>query len=336
MQDHIHNTIDPNRLDHLNDPIIDHIRTDFPKLHESLTVEGTLRLIRRQDLGERVVYFYVLDREERLIGVVPTRRLLTSMPNVPIRDVMSRRIISLPHTAKVIDACEMFVQHKLLAFPVVDESGFMCGTVDAGMLTEESISFAERLNFDDIFQLIGFRVSKLRGKSAFGLFRFRFPWLVATISSGTICAMLTGLFEATLAEALVLAFFMTVVLALGESVSIQSMTVALQKLHFGPPTVNDFLGWLRQEAAATALLGMTCGLVVGAISFGWKGAADASLVISSSITAAVIGAGLIGVSIPTLLHSIHDDTKIASGPITLACADIFTLIMYFGIASFVL
>ncbi|QYO66112.1 amidohydrolase family protein [Leptolyngbya sp. 7M] len=47
----------------------------------------------------------------------------------------------------------------------------------------------------------------------------------------------------------------------------------------------------------------------------------------------VFAAGVIGMSIPTLLHAIHEDSKIAAGPITLAAADIFTLIVYFNIAT---
>ncbi len=332
----IHGTIDPNSMDHMNDPILKYVTSDFPRLNETLTVEGALRVIRYQGIGERIVYFYVLDSEERLIGIVPTRRLLTSMPNVRISSLMSTNIISIPHTAKVMDVLELFVKHKLLAFPVLDDDGRIAGVIDAGIFTQESISFAERSHFDDVFQIIGYGISQIKGKSAFGIFQYRFPWLLATMLSGTICALLTGLYEATLAETIILAFFITLVLALGESVSIQSMTVTLQNLHMGTPTLKGFLEWVRREAAATMLLGVACGVLVGLIAYGWKGAPLAALVIGLSIMASVFTAGLVGLSIPTLLHAIHEDSKIAAGPITLALADILTLLYYFNLATFVL
>lgn len=334
--DNIHNTIDPNRRDHLADPVILHVRTDFPILNESLTVEGALRIIRIEGVGERIVYFYVVDHDEKLIGIVPTRKLLTSMPNVRLTDIMSTSIISLPSSATVLEACEMFVAHKLLAFPVLDHEGRIAGVIDAGLFTEETLSFAERHHFDDVFSMIGFGIQQIKGKSAFGIFRFRFPWLIATMISGTICAMLTGYFEATLAEMIVLAFFMTLVLALGESVSIQSMTVSLQNLHFGLPSVRDFLGQLRREASATLLLGIACGAVIGGISFAWKGVPAASLIIGTSITLSIIFAGMIGLTTPTVLHAIHEESKIAAGPITLALTDVFTLFLYFNIATAIL
>lgn len=335
-QDAVHGTIDPNSLDHLNDPILKYVRSDFPRLDGSLTVEGALRVIRFQEIGERIVYFYVLDKDQRLIGIVPTRRLLTSMPNVRISSIMSTNLISVPHASRLIDVLELFVRHKLLAFPVLDADGRLCGVIDAGIFTQESMSFAERSHFDDVFQMIGFGISQLKGRSPFGIFRFRFPWLIATMASGTICALLTGMFEATLAETLALAFFMTLVLALGESVSIQSMTVALQNLHFGTPGLSGYFEWLRREGAATLLLGLACGAIVGCVAFIWRGHFEASLVIGSSIVLSVFAAGIVGMSIPTLLHAIHEDTKIAAGPVTLATTDVLTLVFYFNIANLVL
>jgi magnesium transporter len=134
----------------------------------------------------------------------------------------------------------------------------------------------------------------------------------------------------------VLAFFLTLVLGLGESVSIQSMTVALQNLHFGRPGWATYLKWLRGEAAATLLLGGACGVIVGAVAYLWRGEPLASLTIGLSILLAIFTAGLLGLSIPTLLDAIREDSKIASGPITLALTDIATLLFYFNAATLLL
>ncbi len=332
----IHSTINPNDPDHLHESVLKYARTDFPGLDESLTVEGALRLIRSKGLGERIVYFYVVDPDQRLKGILSTRALLISMPSVRLSEIMSTNIVSIPHNSNLLEACEMFLEHKFLAFPVVDEDGRMLGVVDAGLFTKETLSIAERHHVDDVFQMIGFGISQIKGKSPFGIFRFRFPWLLATMASGTICALLTGFFEATLAEAIVLAFFMTLVLALGESVSIQSMTVALQNLHFGTPSLRDYFRWLRREASATGLLGLACGTAVGTIAFIWRGDGPAAIVIGLSVLLSVFAAGVIGMSIPTLLHAVHEDSKIASGPITLAATDVLTLVFYFSVATLVL
>src|ERR1019366_10528579 len=99
------------------------------------------------------------------------------------------------------------------------------GGVDAGLLAGEAFDIAEREQTEGLFESIVFHLSQVRDASPLRAFRFRFPWLLATIGSGTICALLASAFEVTLAKSIVLAFFLTMVLGLGESVGIQSMTV---------------------------------------------------------------------------------------------------------------
>lgn len=322
--------------DHLREPALRYARHDFPIIRDNITVGEALAVIRREGVGERIIYFYVLNDDGQLVGIIPTRRLLTSQHFVPVADIMIRNVVSLPHRATVLEACEMFVRHKFFAFPIVDDDGRMRGVIDIGFFTEETIDLAERQQVEDIFQLIGFGIEQLRGRSALGVFRLRFPWLLATVASGTVCALLAGAYEATLQQALILAFFLTLVLGLGESVSIQSMTVALQNLHFGRPTWGTYLKWLRGEAATTLLLGGACGGIVGTVAYLWRGELLPAFTIGVSILLAVFTAGLLGLSIPTLLDAVREDSKIASGPITLALTDIATLLFYFNAAALLL
>ena len=322
--------------DHLHEPVVRYARQDFPIIMNTLTVGEALGVIRYVGVSERIIYFYVIDDGGRLVGIVPTRRLLTSAQEVMIGDIMVTNVITLPEEATVFEALELFVKKKLLAFPIVNQEGQMVGVIDISFFSNEQVSIVERQHIEDIFQLIGFGMEQLKGRSVFGVFRYRFPWLLATIMSGTTCAVLAGYYQTTLAETIVLAFFLTLVLGLGESVSIQSMTMALQKLHFGIPSLANYLSSLRSEVSATALLGLACGGVVGSFAWLWRGETGPALVISLSIFLAIVAAGVIGLSIPTLLHAIREDSKIAAGPITLALADIMTLLFYLNAARWLL
>ena len=127
-----------------------------------------------------------------------------------------------------MEACEFFVLHKFFAFPIVDEQRRVVGLVDVGLFTEEVFDIAEREQMTEVFETLGFHVAQVREASPWRAFRIRFPWLVTTIISGTFCAVLAGFYKLTLAKSLVIAFFLTMILGLGESVSIQSMTVTIQ------------------------------------------------------------------------------------------------------------
>ena len=131
------------RIPDFNARVVEHTRKDFPLLDADMTVGETLERIRREGVGERVIYFYVVDELKRLVGVVPTRRLLTAQLETPLRDTMVPRVVAIPAKATILDACEFFVLYKFLAFPVVDEQRRVIGIIDANLFAEEILEAGE-------------------------------------------------------------------------------------------------------------------------------------------------------------------------------------------------
>jgi NhaA family Na+:H+ antiporter len=127
----------PNQPGDLSDRVSERMRRDLTVLFVDQTVEEALDWLRHHPPPSRVIYFYVVDKGGCLRGVVPTRRLVLSAPEQRISDVMIERPVTLPATATVLDACEFFIQHRLLAFPVVDTDGQLVGVVDIDLYTEE-------------------------------------------------------------------------------------------------------------------------------------------------------------------------------------------------------
>src|SRR5256714_2157204 len=332
----------PEGIPDFNSPVVDHSRKDFPLLEADMTVAEALEQIRREGVGERVIYFFAVDREKRLVGVLPTRRLLTAALETKLSDIMVKRVVAIPATATILDACEFFVLYKFFAFPVVDEQRRVVGLIDVSLFAEEMLGEREEQPKasspvrDDIFEALGFHLEQIRGASPWRAFRFRFPWLLATVGAGTICAVLAGAFEATLARSLVIAFFLTMVLGLNESVSAQSMSVTIQMLRSAPVTWSWFATALRRELMTAILIGLACGSAGAAIVWFWRGDLRSAGVIRGSIALSLVTACLFGLGVPSALHRFKLDPKIAAGPITLALADIFALVLYFTSASLVL
>jgi magnesium transporter len=320
----------------LQEPVLAHARKDFALLRESMTIDEALGVIREQGVGERIVYFYVADEEKKLTGVLPTRRLLAAQGSTPIRDVMIRRVVAIPATATLLDACELFVLYKFFAIPVIDDERHLVGVIDIGVFTEEVLDLAEPEKVNDMFETLGFHLTQMQGASPFRAFRLRFPWLLATIASGTAGAMLAGLFEATLARALIVSFFLALVLALAESVSIQSMTLTLQALRASKPTWRWFVEKARREILTAAFLGIACGALVFCIAWVWRGSAAGAAVVGGTVLGSIGIACFAGLLIPSLLHALRLDPKIAAGPLTLATTDILTLTLYFSLATWLL
>ena len=336
--------LEPGGIPDFDSPVVAHARKDFPLLDADMSVADALERIRREGVGERVIYFFAVDADERLVGVLPTRRLLTAALDVPLRDIMVRRVVAIPATATVLDACEFFVLYKFFAFPIVDEQRRVVGVIDVGLFAEEVLQAGDRETQrpptapvrDDVFEALGFHLEQVRGASPWRGFHYRFRWLLVTVAAGTVSALLAGFFEATLAKSLVIAFFLTMVLGLNESVSAQSMSVTIQALRSVPVTWRWFATALRREFVTALLIGLSCGVLVLAIVWVWRRDIHGGLVIGGSIALSLVSACLVGLCVPSLLHRLKLDPKIAAGPVTLALADIFALVIYFTSAWLVL
>jgi magnesium transporter len=315
----------------LNDPVARHMRTDFSRLRVDQTVGEALAQLRGQPPRGRVIYFYVVDADGRLQGVIPTRRLLLSPLETPLREIMVTNIVSIPATATVLEACEFFTMHRLLAFPIL-EAGIIVGVVDVELYTEELEHLERSERSDALFQLIGVHLTEAQQASPTGAFRIRFPWLLCNIGGGILAAFLSGLYEAELQKVVALALFIPVVLALAESVSIQSVSLALQLLQGERPTLAALWTKLRRELQTGVLLGAACGVVVAVVALLWLGQPRVAACLVAGIGGGVASAALIGAAIPNILKFLRRDPQVAAGPVALAAADMLTLLLYFNLA----
>ena len=80
------------------------------------------------------------------------------------------------------------------------------------------------------------------------------------------------------------------------------------------------------------LLGIACGVLVSAIVCLWRRDLNGAVVVGGGIAMSLVTACLFGFSVPSLLHWLKLDPKIAAGPVTLALTDFFALTLYFTLA----
>ena len=320
--------------EHLDEPIFGHLRRDYVPINAHVTVGEALAQLRSQELGEKIVYFYAVDSEGRLEGIVPTRRLLMSAPDTTVASLMVTNVVTLPTWATVRDACNLFLKHRYLAFPVVDAQHHLHGIADVSLFTTELAGLASRQDVEDAFQLMGIHLLSEAGPWAG--FRDRFPWLLANIGGGLLAAFITSRYQDLLDAAVVLALFIPVVLALAESVSIQSVTLTLQSLRGPTRSLIPAARPLWKEFATAALLGMACGAIVGGVAGLWRRNVALAAAITMAITCSMVTACLLGVLLPAVLHALRRDPGIAAGPIVLALSDVATLVFYFNLAGLLL
>jgi magnesium transporter len=320
----------------LNDPVTSHMHQDYTQLMIDQTAGEALDSLRRNPPKGRVIYFYVVDREGRLQGVVPTRRLLLSPLDKSVADIMARPIAALPAEATVLEACEFFIQHRLLALPVVDKDKRLLGVVDVELYTSELGQLSDARNRDDLFQLIGVHLGHAQQTSPWSAFRNRFPWLGCNLAAGILAAFLSGIYQDVLEGAVALAFFIPVVLNLAESVSSQSVSLTLHMIHGRPPTWKIMFEKVRGELATGVLLGFGSGILVALVALIWLGHYKVAWCLVGGITGGVAAAAVLGITLPILLRLFKLEPRVAAGPIALAGADVMTILLYLNLARWLL
>jgi magnesium transporter len=204
------------------------------------------------------------------------------------------------------------------------------------LYTDELSNLSDAHKRDDLFQLIGVHVAEGQQGSPLFAFRKRFPWLGCNIAAGILAAFLSGIYQDELNRVVALAFFIPVVLNLAESVSSQSVSLTLQWLRGQPPTWKALFEKIRKEIVTGFLLGLGSGAVIGLVAVIWLGQIPVMLCLLGGITGGVVGAAVLGLTMPVLLRSFHLEPRVAAGPIALAGSDVITIVLYFSLARFLL
>lgn len=320
----------------LNAPVTEHLRREFTTVRADSTVEEAFASLRGRSISSRIVYFYATDADGKLLGVVPTRRLIMAALTDKISDIMVTQYFALPENSTILDAFEAFLVRRYLALPVVDADKRIIGVLDIEVFADQAFDAASRPALDDVFQMIGLHVDEATKGSVWSRTRRRFPWLMCNIGSGVLCAMLAALYEPLINAVIILALFIPVVLALAESVSMQAATITLYGLRQQGVKLTILLRQLKREVLSTAGLGIGCGAIVGTTAWVWKSAPAAAAAIGIGICLSIMSAGMLGVLLPTLVHASGRDPSIASGPIVLATADVATMLLYLNAAALLL
>lgn len=318
----------------LSEPIRDFIHPVRTAVHMDQTVGEAIQSLREKKIEAEIIYIYVVDDEKRLIGIVPTRRLLLSDSALSIHKIMETSVVTLHGGQTLQEAMEVLETHRLLALPVIDENRHLLGIIDVEFYLEERMDLANSRMRLELFQLMGLVIEEGKHSTPVKGYKLRMPWIFCTMFSGISCAVISRVFELVLAKVLLLAMFIPLVLSMSESISMQSMTHSIQLLRRPTQHKKHLRQSLIREWQIVVLLAVSCGLIIGALSLLWGDGVHPAMVISFGIMISVTISATIGSLLPLILHARKWDPKVAAGPVALMFADILTTLIYLSLGAY--
>lgn len=309
----------------------------------NMTLDELLHTLRSKNINHEINYFYAIDEDNRLYGVLSTRDILFNPADLHLIDIVEEDIITLHENVTVEHALKVLEDHHFLSVPVVDDEFRLIGLFE---IKPVDINFPQRFKkrpskeIQNVFQMIGFSTEKSKLNSKWTEYRYRMPWLLGNICAGFICAAIAYYFQFTLETVIVLSMFIPLVLTLAESISMQSMTIILQFLHYKKTPWSEIRKRIIHEWFVAAMLGSTCALFLIAyymIGYDANWYPDLSVfAIACSILISMVVGATLGTVFPLILHELQLDPKVAAGPIVLTITDVMTTAVYLGLATWML
>ena len=284
------------------------------------------------ELNHNIYYLYVINEKKELVGVVSYRDLLLADIHERIHDIMFSRVISVPVDMDQEEVAQLIERYDFIAVPVVDENNILLGIVTVDDVIDVVIQEAN----EDIERLSASGKSiDFSTKATVASYR-RLPWLILLLFIGLISGGIISGFENTLNEYVALVFFMPMIAGMTGNTGTQSLAVVVRGLVTTTIDRKTILKLVLRESTVGIIIGLTCGALIATIAFVWQGDMMLGVVVGLSLILTLIIGTLAGTVIPLFLHRIGIDPAIASGPLITTLNDIFSLLVYFGIATLLL
>ncbi len=316
----------------------------FARVRPSMTVDEAISYLRRQtrEHVETVQYVYAIDENQRLLGVLSFRELFAAAPNTVIRDIMNTDLVVANENDDQESVSRLFTEHNLVAVPVVDADRRIKGIVTLNDIvdvvreeaTEDIQKFGGMEALDAPYLDTGF----------FNMIKKRAGWLSALFIGETFTATAMGHFEQEIAQAVVLALFIPLIISSGGNSGSQASTLVVRAMALGEVRLRDWLRVMRREFAS----GLALGTVLAAIGIlrilAWQYSFHTygehywlvALTVGISLIGVVLLGTLAGSLLPFALRRLGLDPASASAPLVATLVDVTGLVIYFSVAAVLL
>ena len=302
------------------------------KVNENWTTIQCLKEMRKQAEDLKEVYtIYVVDDNDKLLGILSLRKLLLIERATAIKDIIFTEIISVKATEDDKHVANIMNKYALIALPVVDDLNRLIGRITIDDVMDVAKDEAEK----DYQMASGISEDVESSDTAWELTRARLPWLLIGMIGGLLGAKVIGIFDLS-GDNFELAFFIPLIAAMGGNVGVQSAAIVVQGLANDSLKMENIFQKLVKELGVGLLNGIICSIIILGAAFSLGYSLALSLTLSISLFAVIVFAAVFGTFIPLTLEKYNIDPALATGPFITTVNDVLGLFIYFMIGQAIL
>ncbi|EDZ64562.1 magnesium transporter [beta proteobacterium KB13] len=306
---------------------------DIVTIRDDISLEVALRYLRKiKKLPELTDKLFVVNRSQKILGVLSLKKIVVNEPELMVSDVMAQDAVLFKDSDDAAEAAKAFERYDLVTAPVVNDQNKLVGriTVDAVMdyIREETDSSA--------LSMVGLREGEDIFSSIWKSVRNRWAWLAINLITALIASRVIGIFEGSIEKVVALAALMPIVAGVGGNSGNQTTTMIVRAIALGQVSVSHLRQLLFKEIGVAILNGILWGGVLGFIAYYLYGNSSLALVMTTAMTLNLILAALMGVMIPFTLSKSGRDPAVGSSVLITAMTDSGGFFIFLGLATLIL
>jgi magnesium transporter len=307
----------------------------FARVRPEWTGKYTLRFLRKVNADlETLTNLYATDEDDKLIGVVSLREVVTEDPAKKIEDLMNTDLVTVAPEADREDVAKLLSRYDYLAMPVVDPEGRMLGVITV----DDVIDVLAAETTEDILKFGAVESGGTADESYFAIpirtvISRRLGWLLLLFVAGTMTGSVLRFFEAELATVVALSFFIPLLIGTGGNTGAQTVSTLVRGLATGEVQMKDIWRVIQREFISGLLLGTILGVVAFFRAIVWSPDHALALAVGLGVLAICAWANTIAALIPLLAQRFKIDPATVSAPLITTLVDATGLAIYLGIAK---
>ena len=309
---------------------------EYVSLKNDMNIREALERIRVKGIkNETVNDCFVIDKERKLVGIIPIRELIINKEDVRLEDIMSCHFEKVQVDTDREVVAGLFRKYDLSTMPVVDMENRLVGIITI----DDIVDVIDQENTEDLQKMAAMEPSdkEYLKDSVFSLAKHRILWLLILMISATATGSIIRKYEATLQSVVILAAFIPMLMDTGGHAGSQSSTLIIRGLALGEIKTNDVWKILWKEFRVSIIVGIVlAGVNFLRILYFDKIGIKMTFVVCSSLFATVVIAKVVGGILPVAAKKLKLDPAIMASPLITTIVDACALVIYFSMATMIL
>jgi magnesium transporter len=308
------------------------MNTDTVTLRPEITVEVFLRYLRlKGNIPENTDTFYVVDRDDTLIGGVALTKLVTAAPDTKVNTLI-KNSEAIPATMPESEVASLFERYDWLSAPVVNEQNHLVGRITIDDVVDIIREDAEH----SMMSMAGLDDEEDTFAPVIKSTQRRTIWLGVNLFTALMAAAVSDLFEATLSQLAVLAILNTIVPSMGGVAGNQTLTLVIRGMALGHVSATNAKWLISKELAIGFLNGVIWSILIASVIALWKQDLMLGAVIAFAMLINMVAAGLAGATLPMIMKKLRIDPALAGSVILTTITDVVGIFAFLGTATWLL